>query len=346
MEWISVISKGFGTESAVYGLLTFMKLGAVILLKKDVYLADLDQCRAVSGIPYENYLSEDEKKRLSLITVSQSRNTMMLRRSLTRMIISSYLNCYPEKIRFYRNSYGKPSVIEPVTDLKFNLSHGAVPNYLIGYSMGLITALACSHAITFEEGAFLLYEINRKESKKEGMATIIGFEKDELVQIIKDSQCEDKVFIACENNPYCFGISGYENFIQSVCDLAAERGALNIYTIDSKFAFHTPLYHIPERDLSVSAAKIKVVDSAIPVVSAIDQSILWKADDLSEELIRNMYSTVKWGKLISSLAQSGTRHFIEAGLGKGLTKISRSMEDACRFDTFDTICRENVTTLI
>ncbi|RFZ79102.1 ACP S-malonyltransferase [Lacrimispora amygdalina] len=232
------------------------------------------------------------------------------------------------------------------TMYEWYVSHGAVPNYLIGYSMGLITALACSHAITFEDGAFLLYEINRKESKKEGMATIIGFEKDELVQIIKDSQCENKVFIACENNPYCFGISGYENFIQSVCDLAAERGALNIYTIDSKFAFHTPLYHIPERDLSVSAAKIKVVDSAIPVVSAIDQSILWKADDLSEELIRNMYSTVKWGKLISSLAQSGTRHFIEAGLGKGLTKISRSMEDACRFDTFDTICRENVTTLI
>ncbi|RFZ79105.1 hypothetical protein DS742_09600 [Lacrimispora amygdalina] len=129
MEWISVISKGFGTESAVYGLLTLMKLGAVILLKEDVYLADLDQCRAVSGIPYENYLSEDEKKRLSLITVSQSRNTMMLRRSLTRMIISSYLNCYPEKIRFYRNSYGKPSVIEPVTDLKFNLSHSG--KYLI-----------------------------------------------------------------------------------------------------------------------------------------------------------------------------------------------------------------------
>jgi len=219
------------------------------------------------------------------------------------------------------------------------VSHGAVPDYLIGYSMGLITALACSHAITFEDGAFLLYEINRKESKKEGMATIIGFEKDELVQIIKDSQCEDKVFIACENNPYCFGISGYENFIQLVCDLAAERGALNIYTIDSKFAFHTPLYHIPERDLSVSVAKIKVVDSAIPVVSAIDHSILWKAQDLSDELIRNMYCTVKWGKLITSLAQSGTRHFIEAGLGKGLTKISRSMEDTCRFDTFDTISR-------
>ncbi|MDW2798050.1 acyltransferase domain-containing protein [Clostridium boliviensis] len=219
-------------------------------------------------------------------------------------------------------------------------SHGVVPDYLIGYSMGLITALACSHAITFEDGAFLLYEINRKESRKEGMATIIGFEKDELVRIIKDSQCEDKVFIACENNPYCFGISGYENFIQQVCELAAERGALNIYAIDSKFAFHTPLYHRPERDLSVSTAKIQVVDSTIPVVSAIDQSILWKAQDLSEELIRNMYSTMKWGSLITALSQSGIRHFIEAGLGKGLTKISRSIEDTCRFDTFDTVSKD------
>lgn len=129
MEWISVISKGFGTKSAVYGLLMLIKLGAVILLKEDVYLADLDGCEAVSEIPYENYLSEEEKVRLNLITFPRSRNRVMLRRSLTRMIISSYLNCYPEKIRFYRNSYGKPSVLEPVTDLKFNLSHSG--KYLI-----------------------------------------------------------------------------------------------------------------------------------------------------------------------------------------------------------------------
>ncbi|WP_318064291.1 4'-phosphopantetheinyl transferase family protein [Clostridium boliviensis] len=88
-----------------------------------MYLADLDACRAVSEIPYENYLSEEEKERLKLITIPQSRNRVMLRRSLTRMIISSYLNYFPGKIQFYRNSYGKPSVLEPVTDLKFNLSH-------------------------------------------------------------------------------------------------------------------------------------------------------------------------------------------------------------------------------
>lgn len=219
-------------------------------------------------------------------------------------------------------------------------SQGVVPDYLIGYSMGLITALACSHAISFEDGAFLLYEINQKESKKEGMATIIGFEKEALFKIIKDSHCEDRVFIACENNPYCFGISGYESAIRSVCEMAAERGALNIYAIDSKFAFHTPLYHTKERDLSVSVEKIKMVDSAIPVVSSIDQSIRWTAKDLSEELIRNMYSTMKWGKSISLLSQSGTKRFIEVGLGKGLTKISRSMEDTCRFDTFDTVSKD------
>lgn len=218
-------------------------------------------------------------------------------------------------------------------------AQGVVPDYLIGYSMGLITALACSHAITFEAGAFLLNEINQKDSEKEGMATIIGFEKDELNRIIKDSQCEDRVFIACENNPYCFGISGYENSIQSVCHMAAERGALNIYAIDSKFAFHTPLYHRPERDLSVSVEKIKVADSAIPVLSSIDQSIRWNSRDISDELVRNMYSTMKWGRSITALSQSGIKNFIEVGLGKGLTKISRSIEDTCRFDTFDTVSK-------
>lgn len=256
-----------------------------------------------------------------------------------KLDIDSYLN--GDSLDMENNLYNWLSIYTcDYAIYEWYTSRGLVPDYLIGYSMGLITALACSQAITFEEGAFLLFEINQKESYKEGMATIIGFEKEELSQIIKDSQCEEKVFIACENNPYCFGISGYESSIQSVCKMAAERGALNIYAIDSKFAFHTPLYHIPERDLSVSVEKIKVVDSSIPVVSSIDQSLRWKARELTDELIRNMYSTMKWGKSITLLSQSGTKHFIEAGLGKGLTKISRSMEDTCRFDTFDTVSKD------
>lgn len=113
----------------MYGLLTLIELGAVILLHENVYLADLDRCREVNVIPYETYLSEGEKEQLNYITIPRSRNRGMLRRSLTRMILSSFLSCPPDTIRFCRNSYGKPSVLEPVTDLKFNLSHSE--NYLI-----------------------------------------------------------------------------------------------------------------------------------------------------------------------------------------------------------------------
>lgn len=113
----------------MYGLLTLMKLGAITLLKEDVYLADLDQCKAVSEISYEDYLSEEEKVRLDLITIPVSRNRVMLRRSLTRIILNSLLGCSPNKIRFCRNSYGKPYILEPVTDVRFNLSHSG--KYLI-----------------------------------------------------------------------------------------------------------------------------------------------------------------------------------------------------------------------
>jgi 4'-phosphopantetheinyl transferase len=113
----------------VYGLLTLIKLGAIILLKEDVYLADLDRCKAVSEIPYEDYISEEEKVRLDLITIPVSRDRVMLRRSLTRIILSSLLGCSPDKIRFCRSSYGKPYFLEPVTDVRFNLSHSG--KYLI-----------------------------------------------------------------------------------------------------------------------------------------------------------------------------------------------------------------------
>ncbi|WP_394522579.1 4'-phosphopantetheinyl transferase family protein [Lacrimispora sp. JR3] len=113
----------------MYGLLNLIGLGAVTLLKENVYLADLDRCRKVSEIHYEDYLSDEEKKRLNLIRMPRPQNRMMLRRSLTRLILSGVLDCSPNEIRFSRNSYGKPFILEPVTDMKFNLSHSG--EYLI-----------------------------------------------------------------------------------------------------------------------------------------------------------------------------------------------------------------------
>lgn len=113
----------------MYGLLNLIELGAVTLLKENVYLADLDACGEINEIQYEDYLSEEEKGRLKHIRIPWSRNRMMLRRSLTRMILSAFLNCSPDELRFCRNSYGKPLIFKPVTDLKFNLSHSG--KYLI-----------------------------------------------------------------------------------------------------------------------------------------------------------------------------------------------------------------------
>lgn len=113
----------------MYELFTLMDHGAVVLIKEHVYLADLDRLRAVKKIPFEAYLSKEEKELLNHITIPGSRNRVMLRRSLTRMIISSLLNCSPDTLRFCRNSYGKPYILEPVTDLTFNLSHSE--NYLV-----------------------------------------------------------------------------------------------------------------------------------------------------------------------------------------------------------------------
>lgn len=113
----------------MYDLLNLLELGAVTLLKENVYLADLDRCGEVNEIQYEGYLSEEEKGRLKHIKIQGSRNRMMLRRSLTRMILSVLLNCSPKELQFCRNSYGKPFVFKPVTDLRFNLSHSG--KYLI-----------------------------------------------------------------------------------------------------------------------------------------------------------------------------------------------------------------------
>lgn len=221
---------------------------------------------------------------------------------------------------------------------QYYLENSIIPKYLMGYSMGLITAMTCSGAISYSDGLLLLHKIYHDEvCEAEGMVTIIGLDYMQLKDLIKECHCQNTVFISCENNQYCFVISGLKQSLEKVTDLAVNAGALKTYHIDSKFAFHSPLYNIPSRDLTSSVESIFVKSIDIPIFSCIDQKIKHTATDLKEELVKNMYSKMLWGKSILALSECSIDKYLEVGLGKGLTKVSKLINLDNSFYTYNSI---------
>jgi malonyl CoA-acyl carrier protein transacylase len=90
---------------------------------------------------------------------------------------------------------------------KTYLEKGVKPHVMTGYSMGLITAMVCAEALSFEGGLLLLDSIYKyptlSKRVNEAMATIIGFDYDSILQIIEGVDLEEYVEIASENSEHC-----------------------------------------------------------------------------------------------------------------------------------------------
>ena len=211
------------------------------------------------------------------------------------------------------------------------------PYAYMGYSMGLITAMVCSGSLSYESGIELLikifeYPINAGR-KDETMATIIGFSLDDIKQLIKNGNYTQPVEIASENNAYCFTLSGRVPDIEKLICSAIDNGALYAKILDVPYAFHSSYAKKGIDSLTSFVESIKMAAPKIAILSCYSLKFLREPDELREELIKNMYTPMKWDSAIQVLIKEGAYSFIEISFGDYLTRFSRMINQQYHFFT-------------
>jgi len=216
---------------------------------------------------------------------------------------------------------------------------GIKPNFLLGYSMGLITAMVCGKSISFETGLHMLlsiYEYPKYASRKdEAMCVITGITSDVIDDIITKNGFGDYVEIASENNEICIILAGSRNELCKVMEIATQEGALKTIEINVPYAFHSKYALIGISRYIDFVLKLQVFDCQVPVISSFDQKVIQKSSDLKEELIRNMASRMYWKTSIEKVVGEGITNFVDVSLENGLTKFSKLICTDCEFLTYN-----------
>lgn len=204
------------------------------------------------------------------------------------------------------------------------IDNGIVPKYMMGYSMGMVTSLACSGAITFEEGIRISQENIKyhKVHKEEEMAAVIGLSSEDLERIIKDNGYENSVYIGCENNEYCYVISGIKEHINELLPVIKENGAIKIKLLDTSFAFHSRYMLENIEEFKDFINKLTVKQAKVPILYANTQTYISNSQEIKEAIISNVYSKVRWQKSIELMAEN-CECFVEIGFSKSLKKITK-----------------------
>ena len=202
-------------------------------------------------------------------------------------------------------------------------------SFAAGLSLGEYSALVVSGALKFEDALRLVRRraelMNAACLKYPGkMAAIIGIDREALKKICL--AC-GKVSLANLNCPGQIVISGEKEAVDKAAESALTAGAKKVIPLDVSGAFHSELMLEAAMEFKdFLGANITLEDPKIPVVSNVDAQPKYKAGQIAESLVKQIYSPVLWEDSMYFMLGEGVNKFFEFGPGKILKGMMRKID--------------------
>jgi len=196
-----------------------------------------------------------------------------------------------------------------------------------GLSLGELTSLVAAGSIAFPDAVRLVRrrgELMEEASLKNpgSMASIIGFSFKDLEPICKESGAE----IANLNCPGQIVISGKKECVDKAMLLATEKGARKAMPLKVSGGFHSSLMKEAAGLFKAELDKVKFSSPQIGVVSNVTAEYEKSPDEIKINLVKQLFSPVRWEESIRRIASQGVDVFYEVGPGKILKGLLRRID--------------------
>jgi [acyl-carrier-protein] S-malonyltransferase len=208
---------------------------------------------------------------------------------------------------------------------------GVQPDFVAGHSLGEYTAAVAAGCLGAAEGIALVSERGRRmadiQSERPGaMGAVIGLSSEQVDELCENARAEGIVAPANLNTPLQIVVSGEEDAVLKLLDLAKEAGAEKAIHLRAGAAFHSELME-PVRDaLAESMADLEWHDPSPPLVSNASARVVDSADGVREALTVQIVSPVRWADCVRTLLDAGVTSFLELGSGRVLGGLVRQIE--------------------
>jgi [acyl-carrier-protein] S-malonyltransferase len=199
------------------------------------------------------------------------------------------------------------------------------PAALAGHSLGELSALAASGALSFEDGLRLVQK--RGELMKRagglapgGMAAILGVDIETLDAVCAQASTESElVQVANDNCPGQVVISGAKPAVERAMAGAKAAGAKRAMPLAVSIAAHSPLMASIQEEWNEAVNAAKFSPLQVPVIGNVQASPLIDEASARADIIAQMQSRVRWTESVKYMSSSqGVNTFVEAGTGSVL----------------------------
>jgi [acyl-carrier-protein] S-malonyltransferase len=208
---------------------------------------------------------------------------------------------------------------------------GLEPDFVAGHSLGEYTAAVAAGCLSPSEGIALVSERGRRmaaiQSQRPGtMGAVIGLSAERVGELCETARAAGSVSPANLNTPTQTVVSGEEDAVVRLLELAEADGAERAIRLQVGAAFHSELMEPVQSALAETMQGLRWQDPHPPLVSNASAKAVDSADGVREALVAQIASPVLWADCVRTLVDAGVTSFLELGSGRVLSGLVRQVE--------------------
>jgi [acyl-carrier-protein] S-malonyltransferase len=202
------------------------------------------------------------------------------------------------------------------------------PAFMAGHSLGEYTALVAAQVLEFADAVQLTRErgkLMREAGEKVpgGMVAIIGLDEVSVEAVCQETGAQ----IANHNSPGQIVISGTREALVRAADLAQAMGARRATPLKVSGAFHSYLMQPAVVGMAEAISQVHFHHPIVPIVGNCTAKPVTTADEVKDELLRQLCDCVQWQKSVRYMVDAGVSTFIEIGPGQVLSGLIKRISD-------------------
>jgi [acyl-carrier-protein] S-malonyltransferase len=220
------------------------------------------------------------------------------------------------------------AVLQVIRSLDLDLR----PNYLAGHSMGELSALVASGAVSFSDGLRLVRirgELMKRagELTPGGMAAILGLEISQIEKLCREASTPSEIVqVANDNCPGQVVISGSNTALDRVQPLLEQASARRVIRLAVSIAAHSPYMSTSQQDFNQAIASTVIRNPLVPIISNVLATPMLAATEIKNDLQKQLTHRVRWTESVKYLTSEGISEFFEIGNGTVLSGLVKRID--------------------
>ena len=204
-----------------------------------------------------------------------------------------------------------------------------------GLSLGEYAALVACGAMEFTDAMRVvrkrgMYMESTVPAGKGGMSAIIGLGADVVEGACREASQETGLCVvpANYNCPGQIVASGDKAAVDAAGELCKAAGAKLVAPLNVSGPFHSPLLVPAGEKLAETLSGVKFGAPKIPYVCNVSAEKVTDPSLISDLLVRQVYSPVRWEQSVRVMLDDGVEEFVEIGPGKTLAGFMKRIDRA------------------